>query len=217
MDKEIYQFVKKQLVCLIIYIAKSCGMAFRNLIFFSITVKNSFIIGLFVYSYSMRSKTKANNLRPLNTILQLIHMGVSQACVVHPKKTKKPCCHAHSEQWQRRWRNELCSRWHHERLTADTENEKQPNSSTISFPPGAKPFPRQQLARWVGPYLRRAAGGEALIGDWGGWRLSGWWASLIAVLLEGRRLASTKLHACHTQISKDGMWEGIGLGSAQYV
>lgn len=54
------------------------------------------------------------------------------------------------------------------------QNEKQPNSSTISFPPGAKPFPKQQLARWVGPYLRRAAGGEALIGDWGGWRLSGW-------------------------------------------
>ena len=84
-----------------------------------------------------------------------------------------------------------------------TENEKQPNSSTISFPPGAKPFPKQQLARWVGPYLRRAAGGEALIGDWGGWRLSGWWASLIAVLLEGRGLASTKRHAGHTQIWRD--------------
>lgn len=55
-----------------------------------------------------------------------------------------------------------------------TETEKQSNSSTISFPPGAKPCPKQQLARWVGPYLRRAAGGEALIGDWGGWRLSGW-------------------------------------------
>lgn len=34
----------------------------------------------------------------------------------------------------------------------------------------------------AGPYLRRAAGGEALIGDGGGWRLSGWGTSLIAVL-----------------------------------
>lgn len=126
-----------------------------------------------------------------------------------PSTNNRHVCHAHSEQWRWWWRNELCSCWHHEWLTADTENEKQPNSSTISFPPGAKPFPKQQLARWVGPYLRRAAGGEALIGDWGGWRLSGWWASLIAVLLEGRGLASTTLHAWHTQFSKDGLWEGI--------
>lgn len=57
---------------------------------------------------------------------------------------------------------------------ANTENEKQPGYEQLAFPPEAKPFPRQQLARRVGPYLRRASRGEALIGDWGGWRLSGW-------------------------------------------
>lgn len=44
----------------------------------------------------------------------------------------------------------------------------------LASPKVQSPNPKKQLARWVGPYLRRAARGEALIGDWGGWRLSGW-------------------------------------------
>lgn len=164
-------------------------------------------------------------------LVQLIcNRLLTQKCLVHPKEDLNftswsvqdlhqvlQWCHAYSGQWQCWWRHELCSCWNDERLSADTETEKQSNSSTISFPPDAKPFPKQQLARWVGPYLRRAAGGEALIGDWGGWRLSGWWASLIAVLLEGRGLASTNLHTYDTQLLKNGMREGISCGAAHYI
>lgn len=112
------------------------------------------------------------------------------------REKKTTTCHAHSELWQRRWRNEICSCRHHEWCE---DRMKSSLLWTVSSPLAAKPFPRQQLAQRVGPYLRRASRGEALIGDWGGWRLSGWWASLIAILLEGRGLASTKLHVKHTQ------------------
>lgn len=91
-------------------------------------------------------------------------------------------------------------------MTTAERNEKRSNGVRISSP-GAKPFP-QKAAWWLRPYLRRAARGEALIGDWGGWRLIGWWASLIAVLLEGRALGSTEPHDSHRNLmGRDLRWD----------
>lgn len=126
--------------------------------------------------------------------------GASHLNHVWCRPREPTCRHAHNELWQRWWENELCSCWHHE-WRREHREWKAAWLWRVSFPPEAKPFPRQQLARRVGPYLRRASRGEALIGDWGGWRLSGWWASLIAILLEGRGLASTKLHVWHKHTS----------------